>query len=37
MLEVGECRDFKFGGRVDHIKSHPTDNKPPLKVRGRIT
>jgi len=28
---VGERRDFKFGGQVDHIKCLPTDNKSSLK------
>jgi len=27
---VGECRDFIFGGQVDHIKSRPTDDKPSM-------
>jgi len=28
---MDECRDFKFDGQVDHIKSQPTDDKPSLK------
>jgi len=32
---VGERRDFKFGGQVDHIKSQPADDKPPRKGASR--
>jgi len=28
---VGEHRDFKFDGDVDHIKSQPTDEKLSLE------
>jgi len=28
---VGECRDFKFVGQFDYIKSKPTDDKLLLK------
>jgi len=28
---AGNCRHFKFGVWVEHIKSQPTDDKPTLK------
>ena len=34
---VSECRDFKFGGHVAHIKPQPTDDKQSLKGTGHVT
>ena len=28
---MDELRDFEFGGQVEHVKSHPTNDKPSLK------
>jgi len=28
---VGEYRDVKFGGQVNHVKSQPMEDKPSLK------
>jgi len=34
---VGEYRDFKFGVRVNHSKSQPTDDKLSQKRSRRVT